>query len=74
MAGEKNKEVGKHPPLKSTEESFGSRCGTIAIGGGEFIAFGHKPNPGVWPTNVVSVDVKTGYPRDFDKGKKAPKV
>ena len=70
----KNKEVGKAPALKSTEESFGSSAGTVAVGGGTMVLFGHRiQDGGVWPTNTVSVNVKTGYPKDFDKATKGPK-
>jgi hypothetical protein len=74
MADTKNKEVAKHPALKSTEESFGSAPGSIAVGGGTMHMFGHKITPGVWPTNIVSCDQKTSFPKDFDKSKKGPKA
>jgi len=75
MASTKNKEVAKHPALKSTEESFGSSPGSIAVGGGTMHLFGHRTgNGGVWPTNVVSCDVKIGFPKDFDKPTKGPKA
>lgn len=60
------KEVGKRPGMGSTEESFGSAPPDIAVGGGTMHTFGHKINPGVWPSKTVSVDQKTGYPKGFD--------
>lgn len=68
----KQKEVAKHNPEGSREESFGSRPGSVAVGGGTMHTFGHKPNSGVWPTNIVSTDVKTGFPKGFDQPKKSP--
>lgn len=67
----KNKEVAKHPPMGSREESFGGAPGTVAVGGGTMHIFGHKINEGVWPPAPTSVDQKTGYPKGFDgrKGK-----
>ena len=63
----KQKEVAKHPPMGSREESFGSAPGQIAIGGGTMHKFGYKAgNPNkVWPDAPVSVDQKTGYPEGF---------
>lgn len=58
---------------KSREESFGSAPGDIAVAGGEMHLFGHKIHSGVWPTDVVSVDSKTGYPKNFDTMKKSIK-
>jgi len=69
----KNKEVAKHPRMGSREESFGGAPGTIAVEGGTMHMFGHKTGTGVWPTNVVSTDVKTGFPKGYDKGTKGPK-
>jgi hypothetical protein len=74
MASKKFKEVAT-PAVQhrgSVEESFGSKPPIISIGGGEMHTFGYKPNAGVWPTNVVSPDVKTGYPRDFEKKTRGP--
>lgn len=77
MAREKgsNKEVAKGPGRGrgSTEESFGGAPPKIAVGGGTMHTFGHKPHAGVWPTNVVSPDVKTGFPKGYDTTKKSPK-
>lgn len=54
----------RHP--KSTGETFGEKPPEIAIGGGKMCTFGHKPNSGVWPTNIVSTDQKTGFPKGFE--------
>jgi hypothetical protein len=70
----KSKEVAKHPHMGSREESFGGAPGSIPVEGGTMHMFGHKINKGVWPTNVVSTDVKTGFPQGFDKGTKGPKA
>jgi hypothetical protein len=63
----KNKEVAKHPPMGSREESFGGAPGEVAIGGGTMHMFGHrKKDSGVWPSSPVSVDQKSGYPQGWD--------
>jgi len=70
-----NKEVAKGPGKGkgSTEETFGGAPPAIAVGGGTMHTFGHKPHPGVWPTNIVSPDSKTGYPKGYDQRTKGPK-
>jgi hypothetical protein len=75
VAKGKSKEVAtKHAPFGTIEDSFGSNPGTIEVTGGTMHTFGHKPHRGqVWPTNVVSPDVKTGYPKGFDQKMKGPK-
>ena len=76
MAGEKKglKEVAVEKKRGTVEESFGSKPPIISVGGGEMHTFGYKPNPGIWNKNVVSCDQKTGFPENYDRGKKAPKV
>jgi hypothetical protein len=70
----KNKEVAKHPPMGTREESFGGNPGEVAIGGGTMHLFGHRHrNSGVWPTNPISVDQKSGYPQGWDGKSMAPK-
>jgi len=75
MAAKKTKEkvVAKRPSMGSVEESFGSAPPRIAVGGGTMATFGYKPHDGVWPTNTVSPDVKTGFPKGFDEKKKGPR-
>ena len=51
---------------KSREESFGKSPGDIAVSGGTMHLFGFKTGEGVWPGMPVSVDQKTGYPKNFD--------
>lgn len=70
----KNKEVAKHPPMGSREESFGGSPGTVEVGGGKMHMFGHRhQDSGVWPGNPVSVDQKTGYPQGWDNKTHGPK-
>jgi hypothetical protein len=69
----KNKEVAKRPFMGTREESFGADPGEVAIGGGTMELFGHRyRNDGVWPTNAISVDQKTGYPQGWDGRTRAP--
>ena len=75
MKSGKNKEVAKHPSMGSREESFGGSPGEVAIGGGTMHMFGHrKKESGVWPTNPVSVDSKSGYPQGWDGRSMGPKA
>ena len=69
----KHKEVAKHPPMGSREDSFGSAPGSVAIAGGTMYKFGHTINEGVWPDAPTSVDQKTGYPKDFQTRTKSIK-
>jgi hypothetical protein len=62
----KQKEVATDGVKKSREESFGSSPGSRAIGGGDMQLFGHTVRDTVWPPAAVSVDQKTGYPKNFD--------
>lgn len=62
----KQKEVATSGDKKSREESFGSRPGMVAVGGGEMHKFGHTVHDSVWPSAPVSVDQKSGFPKNFD--------
>jgi hypothetical protein len=68
--GGRNKEVAKHPSMGSREESFGGNPGEVSVAGGTMHTFGHKINPGVWPPTATGPDVKTGYPKDYQKSTK----
>jgi hypothetical protein len=64
----KNMEVAKPGRMGSREESFGGAPGKVKIAGGEMATFGHRapdPGDGVWPEPAISVDQKSGYPKDF---------
>jgi len=72
--GKGSKEVATSRPSASVvEQSFGGAPPSIAVGGGTMQMFGHKIHSGVWPTNTVSPDHKTGYPKGFDQGTKGSK-
>jgi len=71
-------EVAKGPGMGegSTKESFGGAPPKISVGGGTMATFGHRAKghggQEVWPSGIVSPDVKTGYPKNFDgKSKKS---
>lgn len=64
----KNKEVGKHPPKGTVEESFGGAPGSVEIDGGTMHLFGHKIGTGIWPKDPIGPNVKTGYPRNRSMG------
>lgn len=69
----KNKIVANKRNLKSTEESFGGAAGSVAVGGGTMVKFGHTHRDSVWPDSPVSVDQKTGYPRGAQDKTKSTK-
>ena len=69
----KSKEVATKHAKPVVEETFGSAPPSISVAGGTMHTFGHKIHSGVWPTNIVSPDQKTGYPKGFYEGKKGPK-
>lgn len=66
------KEVAKHPHMGSREESFGSDPGPTSVAGGTMAKFGYKAGDAntVWPPAPTGPDVKTGYPRDYQKSTK----
>ena len=62
----KKKIVAEGGDKKSREESFGSRPGHVSVGGGDMATFGFRAHDAVWPAAAVSVDQKTGFPKNFD--------
>jgi hypothetical protein len=73
--GKHTKEVATHHAGDDVFPSFGPKPPDVPIGGGTMHTFGfrRRNDNGVWPTSEISVDVKTGFPKDFDKPVKGPR-
>jgi hypothetical protein len=69
----KNKIVANKRAGGSVEESFGGASESVAVRGGTMHKFGHTYRDGVWPTNPISVDQKSGYPQGAQDKTKASK-
>jgi hypothetical protein len=68
------KEVGtKNLKTSVRENSFGSAPAEVSLSRGSMAKFGHTYNDKVWPKDVDSVDVKSGFPenRSMGGGKKS---
>jgi hypothetical protein len=63
------KEVGtKNLKTSVRENSFGQAPAEISLSKGSMPMFGHKTREGVWPKDVDSVDVKSGFPENRSMG------